>query len=285
MNECDAHAHVLDPAVPSSVPGAVYPAFDAPASAFVAHLDALGLAYGVVVNPSTYGTDHRVLLDALRRHAGRLRGVAVVPADAADAHLDKLHVAGVRGCRAQDLFPGGVALADLPALCRRVAPRGWHVQVWADVTETFDVLLRAAAAQAATLVVDHLGFTPAPEPGERDAAAPLLRELLATGDVWVKLSGAYRMSPGATETEAARRLLPRVEAVLDAAPDRTVWGSDWPYVACPGPRPTDTDHAAVLDLWLPDPEVRHRVLVANPARLYGFPGSQSGPATRPCSYA
>lgn len=265
----DAHAHVLDPAVPSTVPGAVYAAFDAPASAFVAHLDALDLAYGVVVNPSTYGLDHRVLLDALRRHPDRLRGVAVVPAGAPDEELDELHKAGVRGCRAQDLFPGGVPLGDLPPLSRRAASRGWHVQVWTDVTETFDVLLRAATAHETALVVDHLGFTPAPEPGQQDAAAPLLRELLATGNVWVKLSGAYRMSPGATETAAAHLLLPRVEAVLDAAPDRVVWGSDWPYVACPGPRPTDADHAAVLDMWLPDPELRHRVLVTNPANLYG----------------
>ncbi|HEX6445316.1 MAG TPA: amidohydrolase family protein [Streptosporangiales bacterium] len=268
---CDAHAHVLDRAVPSTVPGAAYPAFDAPGSAFLAHLDALGLAYGVAVNPSTYGTDHRVLLDALRRYPDRLRGVAVVPADAPDTELDELHDAGVRGCRAQDLFPGGVPLTDLSELARRLGPRGWHVQVWTDVTDTFELLLRAAKEERAALVVDHLGFTPAPEPGERDAAAPLLRELLATGNVWVKLSGAYRMAAGETETEAARRLLPRVEAVLDAAPDRLVWGSDWPYVACPGPRPTDADHAAVLDTWLPDPALRHRVLVKNPARLYGLP--------------
>lgn len=265
----DAHAHVLDPAVPSTVAGAVYPAFDAPVAAFVAHLDTLGLAYGVLVNPSTYGTDHRVLVDALRRHPDRLRGVAVVPADAPDRDLDELHEAGVRGCRAQDLFPGGVPLTDLATLCRRAAPRGWHVQVWTDVTATFDVLSRAAKEDGTALVVDHLGFTPPPEPGERDAAVPLLCELVATGNVWVKLSGAYRMSPGDTETEAAHRLLPRVEALLDTAPDRLVWGSDWPYVACPGPRPTDADHAAVLDLWLPDPETRRQVLVTNPARLYG----------------
>lgn len=268
---CDAHAHVLDATVPSTVPGATYPAFDAPGPSFLAHLDALGLACGVVVNPSTYGTDHRVLLDTLRRHPDRLRGVAVVPADAPDAELDELHDAGVRGCRAQDLFPGGVPLTDLPELRRRVGPRGWHVQVWTDVTDTCDVLLDAAKEGRTPLVVDHLGFTPAPEPGARDAAAPRLRELLATGNVWVKLSGAYRMSVGATETEAARRLLPRVEAVLDTAPDRVVWGSDWPYVACPGPRPTDADHAAVLDTWLPDPELRHRVLVTNPAALYDLP--------------
>lgn len=264
----DAHAHVLDPAVPSTVPGAAYPAFDAPASAFVAHLDALGLAHGVVVNPSTYGTDHRVLLDALRGFPDRLRGVAVVPADVTDAQLDVLHEAGVRGCRAQDLFAGGVPLDDLPALCERIAPYGWHAQVWTDVTATFDTLKRVVASSDTALVVDHLGFTPAPEPGERDAAVPPLRELLATGRVWVKLSGAYRMAPGMAEPDAARRLLPRVEALLDAAPDRLVWGSDWPYVACPGPRPSDADHAAVLDLWLPDPDLRHQVLVTNAARLY-----------------
>jgi predicted TIM-barrel fold metal-dependent hydrolase len=98
----------------------------------------------------------------------------------------------------------------------------------------------------------------------------VLRTLLGSGDCWVTLSGAYRLAPGVPEAEAAERLTARVEAVLDAAPDRVVWGSDWPYVAAPGPVPTAEDHRAVLDTWLPDPDVRRRVLVDNPRRLYGL---------------
>jgi predicted TIM-barrel fold metal-dependent hydrolase len=168
----------------------------------------------------------------------------------------------------QDRFAGGTRVTALPALQERIADLGWHVEVWTDPRE-HTALLRAAAARG-RIVLDHLGLLPAPAPGEPDPAVPLLRELLAAGDVWVTLSGAYRLVPGTAEGAAAAALRERVEAVLDVAPDRVVWGTDWPYVAPPGPVPTPADHRAVLDDWLPDPELRQRVLVTNPARLYGW---------------
>ncbi|NMH98775.1 amidohydrolase family protein [Pseudonocardia sp. K10HN5] len=260
----DVHAHVMTGPAPG-VDGAAYAPFEAPAEEFLVHLDELGLARGVIVNPSVYGGDHRVLVDALRAHPDRLRGVAVIGADIDDATLAVLHEAGVRACRVQDRFAGGASVTELPALLDRVGALGWHVEIWTDPREHLDLL--RDAARRGRIVLDHLGLIPAPAPGDPDQAVPVLRELLAAGDCWVTLSGAYRLSPGEPEAVAARALRERVEAVLSAAPDRVVWGSDWPYVA-PPTVPTPADHRAVLDTWLPDPDQRRQVLVDNAARLY-----------------
>ena len=266
----DVHAHVMTgPA--TGVPGAAYEPFEAPVSDYLGHLDGLGMAAGVLVTPSAYGTDNSVLVDALAAAPERLRGVAVVDKDHDLAALDR---AGVRAMRVQDRFAGGASLAALPDLLRRSASVGdqpWHVEVWSDPRDHLDVL--AAGLATGRVLLDHLGAIPAPRPGRSDPAIPVLRTLLGTGDCWVTLSGAYRLAPGVPEPEAAERLTARVEAVLDLAPDRVVWGSDWPYVAAPGPVPTPEDHRAVLDTWLPDPDVRRRVLVDNPRRLYGMGGA------------
>jgi predicted TIM-barrel fold metal-dependent hydrolase len=263
----DVHAHVMT-GRGGGVPCAAYAPFEAPVGRFLSHLDGLGLARGVLVTPSAYGAANDVLCAALAAAPDRLRGVAVVGPDAGEDELAALATAGVRACRVQDRFAGGTPVTALPALQERIAGLGWHVEVWTDPREHAS-LLRTAAARG-RIVLDHLGLLPAPAAGEPDPALPLLRELLAAGDVWVTLSGAYRLVPGRTEAEAAPALRGRVEAVLAAAPDRVVWGTDWPYVAPPGPAPTPTDHRAVLDAWLPDAELRRRVLVDNPARLYGW---------------
>jgi predicted TIM-barrel fold metal-dependent hydrolase len=261
----DAHAHVMTGPV-GAVPGAAYTPFEAPVEQFLAHLDRLGLQRGVLVTPSVYGPNNAVLLDALRTAPDRLRGVAVLNARDEDDVLAELDAAGVRACRAQDSLLRGDHLRGLLALQDRVRGFGWHVEVWTHPWAHRD-LLRTAAGRG-RLLLDHLGLLPAPPPGEQDPAVPLLRDLLNAGDVWVTLSGGYRLLPGARETDAASALRRRVDAVLTAAPDRVVWGTDWPYVNPPGPAPTPADHRAVLDNWLPDPGIRHRVLVDNPAVLY-----------------
>jgi 2-pyrone-4,6-dicarboxylate lactonase len=263
----DVHAHVMT-GPGGGVPGAAYAPFEAPVERYLAHLDGLGLARGVLVTPSAYGAANEVLCDALAAAPDRLRGVAVVGPDADDGELAALAAAGVRGCRVQDRFEGGTPVTALPALQDRVAELDWHVEVWTDPREHVALLRRAAGR--GRIVLDHLGLLPAPAHGEPDPAVPLLRELLGAGDVWVTLSGAYRLVPGTAEAVAAPALRERVDAVLGAAPERVVWGTDWPYVAPPGPTPTAADHRAVLDIWLPDPDLRQRVLVDNPARLYGW---------------
>lgn len=261
----DVHAHVMD-GRGSGVPGAAYQPFVASVDDYVAHLDSIGMQRGVLVTPSAYGQDNSVLVEALQRHPDRFRGVAVVAPEVSGETLQSLHDAGVRGVRVQDRFAGGVGIDALPKLLERITPMGWHAEVWTDIREHVDVLKQAA--KLGTVLIDHLGFVPAPEEGAADPAIPVLEELLDAGDTWVTLSGGYRMAPGETDAASAAKLAPRVEAVLTAAPDRVVWGSDWPYVAPPGPLPNAGDHDAVIDAWLPDEATRQKVLVENPARLY-----------------
>lgn len=265
----DCHAHVMRADAPSSVPGARYQQSDAPVGSYLGMLNELGLQRGVLVTPSTYGADNDVLVDALGRAPGRLRGVAVVAPDCSDALLDALHEAGVRACRVQDRFPGGVAVRALPQLAARVAHLGWHVEVWTDLREHLDWLPAAIAASPVPVLLDHLAFLPA-DVGVDERPMRELLTMATDGAAWVALSGGYRLAPGQTEASAARILEPRVAAICDRAPHSIVWGSDWPYVAPPGPVPATEDLRQVLELWLPDERLRRQVLVDNPARLYDF---------------
>ncbi|WP_232667250.1 amidohydrolase family protein [Pseudonocardia sp. TRM90224] len=260
----DVHAHVLE-APPTPFENVAYQPFAAPVADYLTHLDDLGFARGVLVNPSAYHGDHTVLLAALRAHPDRLRGVAVLPSTVDDTVLDELHDAGVRGIRVQDRMRGGLAIDELPRWLPRLAERGWHAEVWTDLEEHLPAVRAAVESGVAPVLLDHLGNLP---PGGSGTAT--LLELLRAGPSWVCLSGAYRLSPGAAEADAAAPLVDRVATIIETAPDRIVWGSDWPYVAPPGPRPTLADHESVLARWLPEPDVRERVLATNPALLYGW---------------
>lgn len=268
----DAHAHVLRPGAQSHVPGARYEPFDASVRLYRTMLAEVGFERGVLVNPSPYGCDHTVLLDALRSAPDELRGVAVVPPDVDGDVLTQMHQAGIRGCRLQDRFVGGVDVGHLAELAGRVASLGWHIEIWTDLRDHLEWLPGAVARCPVAVVFDHFAFLSS----DVQVTDPAMRELLAMvrgGAAWVTLSGAYRLTPGAAERVAAQALTKRVEALCEAAPDRLLWGTDWPHVAPPGPVPTREDLAEVIDLWLPDPELRQRVLADNPATLYDFPAA------------
>jgi 2-pyrone-4,6-dicarboxylate lactonase len=272
----DNHAHVMV-AGQRGVDGAAYVPFSAPVESFVAHLQGLGFSRGVLVNPSTYGGNHTVLLDALRAWPDRLRGIAVIPPTVDDATLDRLHAAGVRGCRVQDRMPGGLRIEALPKLASRIGERGWHIEVWTDLRENGEVVRSCLRNTRTPILLDHLGNLPAPAPGEPDTGIDVLRELMAYDTCWVTLSGAYRLAAPLPEAKAAELLQGRVDTLLTLAPDRVVWGSDWPYVRPPGPVPTESDHVAVLDRWLPDPALREQVLVTNASALYGWSVARTSP--------
>lgn len=267
----DCHFHVYDSArAPAAAPwGAPGPGFDATAEDYRALAVRLGTTRGVLVQPSAYGTDNAPHLDALDALGGpgRFRLVAVVAADATDAELDALHARGCRGVRVNLARPGPLSAADLPALCARLAAReGWHVQVHPADEAAFVALGGALLAAPGTLVLDHMAHVARPG----GAGFDLLRRLLDTGRGWVKLSAPYRASregpPRYADAGAAAAALAR------HAPGRVVWGSDWPHPNLP-PGAAAPDDAAILDLladWVPGEEARRRVLVDNPAALYGF---------------
>jgi 2-pyrone-4,6-dicarboxylate lactonase len=270
---CDTHAHVFGPA--AQFPYAEersYTPPDAPLAKYLAMLDAVGFTRGVLVQGSAHGRDNTAMLDALSREPGRLRGVAVADAAIAPGELRRWHGIGVRGLRFNHFFRGGalhyrggVPLDAAKVLAPAMAELGWHLQLWIDVKDLPDTIpvLRDIGLP---VVIDHMGRTDA-RAGTNTPGFQALLRLVGDGGCWVKVSGAHRLSHQAPHYEEAR---PFHEALVRANPERLVWGSDWPHPRIEGEMP---DAGRLFDLfhaWTPDKATRRRILVANPAQLYGF---------------
>ena len=256
--------HVYDERMPLVAQATFKPAH-APLPDYLAVQRVLGFARAVVVQPNGYGFDNRVTLEALAALGAAARAVATVPVDVADGELERLTQAGVRGARFH-LLPGGMLGWDaLAPLAARIAAFGWHIQLQLDGRE----LPRYEAALArlpVPLVIDHNGKFLEPVALDHPGFQTLQR-LLAGGNTWVKLSAPYETSRQGPPHYADVGVLAR--ALVRAHPERCVWASNWPH---PGrdPRP---DSAALLDLlleWADDEATRRRILVDNPAALYGF---------------
>jgi D-galactarolactone isomerase len=263
---CDCHMHIYDAErFPPSRPGSRMQA-NAAVADYRRLQQRIGTTRTVVVQPAAYGTDNAVTLDAIAR-LGNARGVAVVFPDVGDSELRALDAGGVRGIRFTVFDPAtAVTRIDMiEPLARRMADIGWHVQIHMrgdQIVANADLLRRLPA----TIVIDHMGRVPLPE-GTGHAAFKVVRELVDKGNAWVKLSGAYQDTKIGPPTYADATALAR--AYVAAAPERMVWGSDWPH-------PTEKDKpddALLLDLlseWAPDAATRRRILVDNPQVLYGF---------------
>ena len=268
---CDCHMHIFDPRFSPSPHWTRRPP-NAPLHAYRAFQRRIGTTRAVIVNPSTYGTDNRCTLDALAKIGATARGVAVVDASVPHVELMRMADLGVCGIRVNFVSPqswGITTAAMLETLAKRVADLGWHVQVFTlgdQIVQMADVLQRLPSP----LVIDHLGRLPQPA-GVEHAAFGIMRRLLDQGRTWMKLSGAYMDTkvgaPGYSDVSAVAR------AFVETAPERMVWGSDWPHTTAE----ETPDDAVLFDLladWAPDDATRHRILVDNPAALYGFPHSR-----------
>ena len=266
---CDTHAHVISPspAYPMAASRSYTPP-PAPEAAYLAQLAATGCTRGVLVQISVYGTDNRYLLEVLARHPESLRGVAVAAPEVTDRELEAMHALGIRGLRINVSFPGaGLSFDAMEVLARRIAPLGWHLQFLTDGRDLPTLLPRMRKLPCPG-VIDHMGHMPAAQ-GTAHPAFLAMRELVVEHGWWVKLSGAYRLSD---DYDGFKEVTPIAQALIAAAPDRMVWGSDWPHVAMP--RMPDTGKLRnLLKDWAPDAEVRNRILVQNPARLYAFPST------------
>lgn len=247
------------------VPQATFRPPHAPLADYLVVQRELGLSRAVVVQPNGYGFDNRCTLDAVAALGAAGRAIATVPVDVAEDELRRLTSAGVRGARFH-LLPGGMLAWDaLEPLAARIAPFGWHVQLQLDGRE----LPRYEAALArlpVPLVIDHNGKFLEPVAIDHPGFASL-RRLLAGGNTWVKLSAPYETSREGPPHFADVGLL--ATALVRDNPERCVWASNWPH---PG-RAVLPDTAALLDLlldWAPDAATRRRILVDNPAALYGF---------------
>nr|WP_316639717.1 amidohydrolase family protein [uncultured Roseateles sp.] len=270
----DCHFHVVAP--PQTYPmfaARSYTPETAPLSRWQQTLSPLGVTHGVVVQPSFYGTDNRVLLQALAEGQGRLVGVAAVDASIGEADLDALAEAGVRGVR-MAFFDAGdprarggfVGFEAFDALEPRLSARGMHLQLFTDsrlLPRTADRLRRSRVA----VVIDHMGRSPAALGATHEGFDALCR-LLGDGHVWVKLSGVANISDAAPDYQDARALHDRL---VQANPGQLVWGSDWPHTR-PGHVPPDTAQLfRLLQAWTPDEGMRERILVGNPGILYRLP--------------
>ncbi|MCK8786116.1 amidohydrolase family protein [Roseomonas sp. NAR14] len=267
----DCHFHVYDARVPSRPGTPHHP--DAVEADYRALRQRLGLSRGVLVQPSAYGTDnsrHLQALETLGRAEHRM--VAVVEPDVADAELRRLDAAGVRGVRFNLTMPGVLTAASVAPLGRRIAALGWHVQV--NAPEPLLVALEPVLARLpCPVVLDHLGQVPQPA-GTESAAFGTVRRLLDGGKAWVKISGPYiRSRAGAPGFADSGRV---ATALAQAAPDRLLWGSDWPHPTQPPNRkPDDADLLDRCAAWIGSTTLWHRMLVDNPAALYGFEASSS----------
>lgn len=277
---CDCHVHVIgSQADYPMVADRHYTPGPASLSALQRHMADAGLARAVIVQPSVYGTDNRCMLDSLARMDGAGRGIAVVDQSIDDQGLQALHAGWVRGLRLNLESAGRsdpvVIRRTLAAWAERLAPLGWHLQIYASL----DAIAAAAPALhglPVPVVLDHFAMVPAGMPHD-DARVQAVFGLVREGAAYVKLSAAYRieLSPGTSDATCAL-----AQAYVDCHPDRVLWASDWPHTNRePGKGPLEVSAyrkigrqrlLRELQAWFPDRNGLRRALVDNPARLYGF---------------
>jgi 2-pyrone-4,6-dicarboxylate lactonase len=272
-NACDTHAHVFGPA--DQFPYAAdrsYTPPDAPLAKYLGMLDAIGFARGVLVQGSAHGSDNSAMLDALARRPDRLRGVAVADENVTPATLREWNGLGVRGLRFNHFFRGGqlyyrggVPLSAAETLAPVMKELGWHLQLWIDVKDLPDTIV-VLNKIGVPVVIDHMGRTDA-RAGVGTAGFQSLLRAVGEGWCWSKLSGAHRLSLKAPDYPDAR---PFHEALVKANPDALVWGGDWPHPRIEGEMPDAGHLFELFQQWTPDLATRERILVTNPARLYGF---------------
>lgn len=266
---CDCHLHIYDPAFPYEPDAALRPP-PATAAAYRALRDALGIRRSVIVQPTTYGYDNRCTLDAVARLGmENARAVAVVPATIGDAELLELDQAGCRGVRINALRGALLDTEAAAALARRIAPLGWHLQLHVEGA-ALPALSPWLRALPLPVVLDHMGRLN-PAHGPESPSWRALHALLDEPHVWIKLSAPYLLDPDGASGHPA--LAPLMEMLLGTAPQRLLWGSDWPHPGWHAQGRPPLDEAALHDwAWrhLDRHGVAHKVLIDNPARLYGF---------------
>ncbi|MBS1217966.1 MAG: 2-pyrone-4,6-dicarboxylate hydrolase [Proteobacteria bacterium] len=263
----DCHAHVFGPQDRFPyVANAAYIPPDAVTADYVGMLKNNGCARGVLVQPSVYGTDNSCMVDALRSGLHALRGIAVVEAGISDGELEDLHAAGVRGVRINLASETeGLTLADGERLAPRLKELGWHLQFYLDLPKMPEAEARLSQL-AINMVIDHFARCPAQD-GVDAPPFQALRRLVQRDNCWAKIMGPYFIS---TNAPRYPEVTPLARALVAAAPDRIVWGTDWPHPGARALMPQDHVLADLLVEWVPDEAQRRRVLVDNPQRLYGF---------------
>jgi predicted TIM-barrel fold metal-dependent hydrolase len=279
---CDCHTHIHgDPEKFPFFSGRVYTPEPASPEEMSALHKALHIDRVVIVTPSVYGTDNAATLFGMKARGATARGVAVIDDKTPEADLDVMNQAGIRGIRL-NLATGGVndpsvGRPRFQVAVERVKNRNWHVQLFTSLA-MISAIKDLVAASPVPVVFDHFGGAQAELGVEQPGFSDLL-ELVRSGKAYVKISGGYRASKLAPDYPDAA---PLARALIAANPDRIVWGTDWPHpnsVTPPGKKPTDLTPLYQIDdgrllnqlpAWAADAAIRKKILVDNPARLYGF---------------
>lgn len=262
----DCHTHIYGPYDRHPLPtGAVYAPEPAPFDALRAMHRSLGITHGVIVQAACYGSDHGALLDALESAQGTYRGIAVIEPDIDEALLAGMAAKGVKGVRIGLMRHLGNAFdaGKVRAVIGRILPYGWHALVHGTAGDVVQAV-EAVGHLGATLVIDHMARVAVNDPGvtfQLDRVCALLRN----ESVWIKVSGVDRITAGNLDAEQAR---PVLERLLAAAPDRAIWGTDWPHPNLSYPVPDDRALMGWLQSAAGDDSVLHAVLSGNPSRLY-----------------
>ena len=265
-NAADCHCHVFGPR--EKYPWAANRLYTPPPVTldhYLAMLDATGFARGVMVQTGLYGADNRFIVDAIKAHPKKLRAVALIDETFSDRALQDLAEAGVRGFRVNRTAKTGLAFDVARRLAERTRHLGWHVQFLLDVEDHPDID-RFLGDFPTEVVIDHMG-RPDTRTGVGAPGFQALIRLLQSGRGWAKLSAPYRTS---LQEPPYHDMTPFAQALVAAAPDRLVWGSDWPHVLLETTMPNDGDLVDQIAVWIPDESARRRILVDNPERLYGF---------------
>jgi predicted TIM-barrel fold metal-dependent hydrolase len=279
---CDCHTHIhADPAKFPFFSGRVYTPEPASPEEMTALHKALHIDRVVIVTPSVYGTDNSATLFGMKARGASARGVAVIDEKTPDGDLDAMNQAGIRGIRL-NLATGGVndpsvGRPRFQAAVERVKNRNWHVQLYTSLP-MISAIKDLVATSPVPVVFDHFGGAQAELGAEQPGFSDLL-ELVKSEKAYVKISGAYRASKLPADYPDT---VPLAQALIAANSDRIIWGTDWPHpnsVTPPGKKPTDVTPLFQIDdgrllnqlpAWAPDAAIRKKILVDNPARLYGF---------------
>jgi predicted TIM-barrel fold metal-dependent hydrolase len=281
-NATDCHMHVFGD--PAQYPLAAFRSYSVRPAEFAAYRavhERTGLQRAVLVQASGYHTDNRCMLDTLAANPATCRGIAVIDDTITDAELHRMDRLGVRGIRANLVSVGTLtprkAWDELAGTTSRIAPFGWHLQLFATPAQLAELGPRLGELPT-PIVIDHMGL-PALAAGVAQSSFQVLLRLVSEGRGWAKLSGADRITRDQPDMTGAG---PFVQALVSANPDNLVWGSDWPHIGwhSSAVHATDeilpyriVDEALLLRLladWIPEEHLRTKVLADNPARLYRF---------------
>jgi predicted TIM-barrel fold metal-dependent hydrolase len=265
---CDAHCHVFGPAskFPYAADAPYWPP-DAPYEALRSLHDKLGIERAVIVHASCHGADMRVTLDAIARSQGRYRGTAIIDESYGDEEFGRMHEGGIRGVRFNFVrhLGGRPDMAFFERTVGRLEEMGWHLILHLDAGDIVEFRRKFEAIRV-PMVIDHMGRVKAADGLEQEPFKVLL-SFLRNQNAWVKVCGAERVSSAGPPFHDA---VPFARALIEAAPDRILWGTDWPHPNVGRHMPNDGDLVDLFALMASEPALQRRILVDNPARLYGF---------------